>query len=67
MTVDRGVMGFAGVFILISVALAQIHSVHWLWFTLFVGANMLQAAFTRWCLLAKILGRVGFRQGAVFR
>lgn len=31
----------------------------WLWFTAFVGANLLQSGFTRWCLLEDILKRLG--------
>ena len=67
MTVDRMVMAFAGLFILASLALAQIHSPNWLWFTAFVGANMLQAAFTGFCPLAKILKAVGVKTGCAFQ
>ena len=44
MAIDRIVMGVAGGFVLISVILSVVHSPHWLWFTAFVGANLLQAA-----------------------
>ncbi len=67
MTVDRLVMAFAGLFILASLALAQIHSPDWLWFTAFVGANMLQAAFTGFCPLAKILKAAGVKTGCAFQ
>lgn len=67
MTVDRLVMAFAGLFILVSLALSQIHSPNWLWFTAFVGANMLQAAFTGFCPLAKILKAVGVKTGCAFQ
>ena len=67
MTVDRMVMAFAGLFILASLALSQIHSPNWLWFTAFVGANMLQAAFTGFCPLAKILKAVGVKTGCAFQ
>lgn len=53
--VDKLVFRIAGLFILISLALSQLHSIHWLWFTAFVGANMLQASFTGFCPLAMIL------------
>jgi hypothetical protein len=59
MTVDRLVIGFAGCFILISLALSQLHHPNWLFFTAFVGANLLQSAFTRFCPLAKILKAFG--------
>ena len=49
MTVERGLRLVAGVFVLLSVALAHFHSVQWLWLTAFVGLNLLQSAFTDWC------------------
>ena len=66
-TVDRLVFRFAGAFVLASLALAQIHTPAWLWFTAFVGANMLQASFTGFCPLARILARLGVPYGAAFR
>lgn len=65
-TVDQWVFRVAGVFVLLSLVLSQVHSVHWLWFTAFVGANMLQASFTGFCPLAKILERLGAPSGAAF-
>ncbi len=67
MTVDRMVMAFAGLFILVSLVLSQVHSPNWLWFTAFVGANLLQAAFTGFCPLAKILKAVGVKTGCAFQ
>ncbi|MBK6848800.1 MAG: DUF2892 domain-containing protein [Proteobacteria bacterium] len=61
MAIDRIVLAVAGCFVLASVALSQLHSVHWLWFTAFVGANLLQASFTGFCPMAKILKAVGAR------
>ena len=55
MNVDRLVCAIAGLFILVSLALSQLHSPYWLWFTAFVGANLLQAAFTGFCPMALIL------------
>ena len=57
---------FAGAFAMISLALGVpasplFVSEYWLWFTLFVGANLFQSAFTRWCLLEKILLRLGVK------
>lgn len=66
MNIDRLVFAIAGSFILASLALSQLHSVYWLWFTAFVGANMLQAAFTGFCPLAKILKAVGVNPGCAF-
>lgn len=53
----------AGVFILTSLALA--HYVHpaWLWFTAFVGANLLQSSVTRWCLIETMLRKLGVKAG----
>ena len=66
MTIDRLVMAFAGSFILLSLALAHWHSPNWLWFTAFVGANLLQAAFTGFCPLALILKKLGIQSGCAF-
>ena len=65
-SIDQLVFRFAGIFVLASLLLSQLHSVHWLWFTAFVGANMLQASFTGFCPLAMILGRLGVKSGAAF-
>lgn len=67
MSIDRLVMAFAGVFILASLALAHWHSPYWLWFTAFVGANMLQASFTGFCPLAMIFKALGARSGQAFQ
>lgn len=66
MNIDRLVFAIAGSFILVSLLLSQLHSPYWLWFTTFVGANMLQAAFTGFCPLAKILKRLGKAPGSAF-
>lgn len=66
MSIDRFVFAFAGLFILISLGLSQIHHINWLWFTAFVGLNMFQAAFTGFCPLAKILKVVGIKPGQAF-
>ncbi len=67
MSIDRLVFAFAGSFVLISLLLSQIHSLNWLCVTAFVGANMLQASFTGFCPLAKILKTMGARPGEAFR
>ncbi len=67
MNVDRLVFAIAGLFILVSLVLSQVHSVYWLWFIAFVGANMLQAAFTGFCPLAMILRRMGKTPGCAFQ
>ncbi len=50
---------FAGSFILLSLLLAHYHSRSWLWFTAFVGFNLLQSSFTRFCPLEIILKKIG--------
>lgn len=50
---------FAGVFVLASLALAHFHSPYWLWFTTFVGFNLLQSSFTNLCPLEMILKKFG--------
>lgn len=65
-TIDQWVFRLAGTFVLVSLALSQLHSVHWLWFAAFVGANMLQASFTGFCPLAMVLDRLGVRPGQAF-
>ena len=64
--IDKLVFRFAGVFVLGSLLLAHYHSANWLWFTAFVGANLLQASFTGFCPLASILKRLGAPSGAAF-
>ena len=59
MSMDRYVRVFAGTFVLISLALAHWVSPYWLWFTVFVAANLLQSGLTRWCLLEDILAKLG--------
>ena len=50
---------FAGAFVLISLALAHYHSPYWLWFTAFVGFNLLQSSFTNFCPLEMMLRKFG--------
>lgn len=61
MTVERGLRGIAGVFILASVLLAVLHEPAWLFLTGFVGLNLLQSAFTGTCPMAWLLRKAGFR------
>ncbi|MEJ5259890.1 MAG: DUF2892 domain-containing protein [Anaerohalosphaeraceae bacterium] len=61
MTVERMLRGIAGFFVLLSVGLAVVHSLYWLWFTAFVGANLLQSAITNWCPMMTFLRKLGIR------
>ncbi len=66
MALDRLVLAIAGSFILVSLLLSRLHSPHWLWFTAFVGANLIQASFTGFCPMAKILKVFGVKPGKAF-
>lgn len=65
-TIDRAVMAFAGLMVLLSLALAQLHSGYWLLLTAFVGVNLVQAALTGFCAAAMAFRRLGLRPGAAF-
>ncbi|MEX0325090.1 MAG: DUF2892 domain-containing protein [Puniceicoccaceae bacterium] len=66
MNVDRAVMAMAGSFILISVVLGIVWTQWALLFTVFVGANLLQAAFTGFCPAAMLFSKLGLRSGCAF-
>jgi hypothetical protein len=59
MNIELIIRRVAGIFVLASVALAHYHSPNWLWFTAFVGFNLLQSSFTRFCPLEIILKKLG--------
>jgi hypothetical protein len=59
MSLHHRIRAIAGIFILASLALAQWVDARFLWLTAFVGANLLQSAFTRWCLMEDILRKAG--------
>ena len=58
---NRIIRAIAGTFILISVLLSIYVSKNWLWFTAFVGANLLQSSITKWCLMEDILTKLGVK------
>ncbi|MDJ0834705.1 MAG: DUF2892 domain-containing protein [Gammaproteobacteria bacterium] len=66
MNVDRIVLAVAGLFVVLSSTLAYYHHIYWLFFTAFVGLNLLQSAFTGWCPLAIILKKLGRPSGQAF-
>ena len=59
MTLERTVRMLAGTFVLTSLSLAYWVHTGWLLFTAFVGLNLLQSAFTKWCLMEDILAKLG--------
>ena len=56
---ERIVRAVAGTLVLVSVLLTYFISINWLWLGVFVGVNLLQSSFTKFCPLAKILDAVG--------
>jgi hypothetical protein len=66
MNVDRAVLAFAGLMVLVSVALAWLVSPWWLLLTCFVGVNMIQAAFTGFCPAAILFRKLGLSRGCAF-
>ncbi len=66
MTIDRVMFAFAGTMILLSLALTLWVSPYFMWLTAFVGANMLQSAFTGFCPAAAILRKLGIQPGGAF-
>lgn len=60
MCAERVIRRFAGVFILLSLALGWWVHPAWFLFTAFVGVNLFQSSLTTVCPLERILGRVGF-------
>lgn len=61
MTIDRALRLVAGVFVTLSVLLGIYVNQNFLWFTLFVGLNLFQSAFTNWCPMMAILEKAGLR------
>ncbi len=59
MSMDRWIRAIAGTFVVVSLALGYLVHPTWHFFTAFVGLNLFQSAFTRWCLMEKILAKLG--------
>ncbi len=67
MSLDRMVLAFAGAMVLLSVVLTVFVHPLFVWFTVFVGANLLQSAFTGFCPAAMIFKKLGVKPGVAFR
>jgi hypothetical protein len=61
MNVERLLRGIAGFFVIVSILLAHYHSPYWLFFTGFVGLNLLQSAATNWCPMMTFLRKLGVK------
>ncbi len=66
MSLDRTVLAFAGAMILLSVVLTAWVSPLFVWFTVFIGANLLQSAFTGFCPVARLFSKMGVKPGTAF-
>lgn len=64
MTVERGLRLMAGVMVLLSLALTYYVSHYWVWFTVFIGLNLLQSALTNWCPAMSILRAMGLKDAS---
>ena len=67
MTLDRMVMLFAGCMVLLSVLLTALVSPLFVWFTVFIGLNMIQSSFTGFCPAATIFKKLGIKSGCAFQ
>lgn len=61
MTVDRYLRLIAGFFVMLSLALGHWVNPGWYWFTAFVGLNLFQSAFTKWCPMMYFLQKLGVK------
>jgi len=66
MTLDRSILAFAGAMVLLSVVLTVSVHPYFVWLTVFVGANMIQSAFTGFCPAAMIFKALGVKPGTAF-
>lgn len=66
MSLDRTILAFAGAMTLLSVVLTMFVSPHFIWFTAFIGANLLQSSFTGFCPAASIFKKLGVKPGCAF-
>jgi ABC-type transport system involved in cytochrome bd biosynthesis fused ATPase/permease subunit len=66
MSLDRSVLAFAGIMTLLSVVLTLWVSPYFVWFTAFIGANLLQSSFTGFCPAASVFRKLGIKPGCAF-
>lgn len=67
MTLDRAMFRFAGAMVLLSVALTMWVSPLFIWFTVFIGLNLLQSSFTGFCPAAMVFKKLGIKSGCAFQ
>ena len=61
MRVEEALRMVAGLFVMLSVALGVWVNPWWFAFTAFVGLNLFQSAFTKWCPMMTILRKAGLK------
>jgi hypothetical protein len=66
MSLDKAVLRFAGVMVLLSVLLTTYVSPLFVWFTVFIGLNLLQSSFTGFCPAAMVFRAFGVKKGCAF-
>jgi Inner membrane protein YgaP-like, transmembrane domain len=66
MTVDKAVLAFAGLIVLVGVVLSLTVHPYWIALTIFAGLNMIQASFTGFCPAAMIFRKLGLKPGVAF-
>jgi hypothetical protein len=66
MSLDKAVLRFAGVMVLLSVLLTAYVSPLFVWFTIFIGLNLLQSSFTGFCPAARVFRALGVQKGCAF-
>ncbi|GAC17317.1 YgaP family membrane protein [Paraglaciecola arctica] len=62
MNINQGLRLVAGIMILVSLALTYFVHVNWVYFTVFIAANLIQSAFTNWCPMMTIMKKMGMQQ-----
>jgi hypothetical protein len=67
MNIDKAVLLLAGIIILASLLLSQLHSLYWLWLTALIGLNLTQTAITGFCPTAKFFKKIGLKPGTAFQ
>ncbi len=67
MSIARAMFRFAGVMVLLNVVLTVYVSPYFVWFTVFIGANLLQSSFTGFCPAAIVFKKLGCKSGCAFQ
>lgn len=67
MNLDKLVLMFAGIMVLLSVALTRWHHQHWVWLTVFIGFNLIQTSLTGFCPVVFVMKKAGVQRGYAFK